>query len=259
MSDDNKTEEILTDGNAADSEDNAEEELELSDNNNTDEDQLEVERDMRKLRLTSLPSVSQDAEQDMESSVEYLLSSSSDSSDEVIQEDEAIEPKESKSPTRKLSTGSRKSPAKSRRRCRSRRRTCIAQFDLPEATNKQEESFSSSLTLTKKKANIRRCFSFERSARPFPMFEIRSRNSLLASKNSDVDLPSGKTSRSSLYRSCSSRMSGSEERFRSRFSGSEERFKSPVKRKISLNEYCIVKRDDVFQTSFEENDFNSSL
>eukprot|EP00794_Sanderia_malayensis_P019998 gene19998-21959_t len=253
-SEEKKTEDVFNDGNAADHEDNAEEEHELSDNNNTDEDQLE--EDMRMLRLTSLPSLQMDVGQGLESSVEYLLSSassstSSDISDsEVIQEDEEIQQqqqqpqslpqsKDCDNSSQKLSSGStpKKSPSKHRRRRSRRRRTCIAHFDLPGEgdTGKQEEqdatsSSSVNLTMAKAKANIRRCFSFERKARPFPMFEIPSRNSFF-----------------------SSRTSGSEERVRSRFSGSEERFRSPVKRKISLNEYCIVKRDHVFQLSFDEN------
>lgn len=250
--------ELLTDGNAADSEDNAEYENDASDNNNTDDDQLQSE--FRKLRLSSLPSLGPENENELESSVEFLLHrESSESEDDVIEEDNEIDSENTKESTRKLSTSSNKSPRRFHNLSRRRRRTCIAQFTLQQASKSKEEVRSTSPNLFRKRKPIRRCFSFDKCSRPFPMIEMKSRSSFPASRHSDYELHSGKTSKSSLCRSTSSKISESDERHRSRFSGSEERFRSPVKRKISLNEYHIVKKDACFHVSLDEKDFNSSF
>ena len=255
---DEQDDEPLTDGNAADSEDNAEYENEVSDNNNTDDDQLQNE--FRKLRLSSLPSLGPENDNELESSVEFLLrGESSESEDDVIEEDNEVDSENTKEPTRKLSSSSNKSPKRFPNRSRRRRRTCIAQFTLQRASKSKEEVRSTSPNLLRKRKLVRRCFSFDKCTRPFPMFEMKSRNSFPASRHSDYELHSGKTSKSSLCRSTSSKISESDERHRSRFSGSEERFRSPVKRKISLNEYHIVKKDACFHISLDEKDFNSSF
>ncbi len=195
--------------------------------------------------MTSLPSM--EVTQDLESSVEYLSSHSSGSNKVAIKKNFPSTPQEPQSASGKLLTSSKKSPTKTRRR----RRTCIPQFDLPKMSpasssvkHEEKEMNSPSSTAVKKKTNLRRCFSLEKRARPFPVFEIPNYSPHVTSKSSDCDVSSCKTSRSSLFRSSSSRIYGSAERFKSRFSGSEERSKSLVKRNISLNEYDIIKREE---------------
>ena len=252
--------ERLADGNTADSEDNADYENEASDNNNTDDDHLESTF-QRKLCLSSLASATAKEEMnELESSVEFLLGKTSESEcddDDVIDEDEEVETCITKSPIRKFSTGSDKKPR--RRRSRRRRRTCIPQFDLSEQKDlKAEEVQSSSPGLFRKQSFVRRCLSFDMFARSFSMFDMKKHASSSSSKNLDCDSHSVRTSKNSLCRSSSSKFSESEDRYRWRC-GSEERFRSPVKRKISLKEYHIVRRDACFHVSLDEKEFNSSF
>ena len=252
--------EKVADGNTADSEDNAEYENDASDNNNTDEDQLE-ESFQRKLHLSSLSSAAAKEEaSELESSVEFSLDVTSDSepNDDVIDEDEEAEVNTAECRVRKCSTGSFKKPR--RRRSKRRRRTCIPQFDLSEAKHgRDEELHTSSPGLFDKAVFVRRCISFDMFSRSFSMFDMKKQASLSSSKNIDCDSHSGRTSRSSLCRSSSSRFLESEERCKLRCSGSEERFRSPVKRKISLREYHIVKKDACLNDSLDEKDFNTSF
>lgn len=251
-------EEKFADGNTADSEDNAENDA--SDNNNTDDDQLEGNF-RRKLRLSSLPSVtSKDETNDLESSVEFLINGTDDSQEEeseedVIDEDKEVESVSKKSPAKKFSVGPNNRPR--RRRSRRRRRTCIAQFNLSEHSNAKEEEKESSLGAFQEQTFLRRCFSFDMFSRSFSMFDMKKQAS--SSKNIDCDTQSAKTSRNSLCRSSSSRLSELEDRYKLRYSGSEEKFRSPVKRKISLKEYHIVRREACFHVSMDENEFNSSF
>ena len=175
------------------------------------------------------------------------VSESEDDDDDVIEEDKEVEAGAMRSPTRKVSTGSCNRPR--RRRSRRRRRTCIAQFNLSEQkSTKEDEVQSSSPGLFRKETLVRRCFSFGMFSRSFSMFDMKKQASSSSSRNIDCDTQSNKTSRSSLCRSSSSR-----------FSEPEERFRSPVKRKISLKEYHIVKREACHRNSMEENERNSSL
>ncbi|XP_065060239.1 sorting nexin-10A-like [Rhopilema esculentum] len=151
-------EQSLVDGNAADSEDNAEEENDLSDDNCLDDD--DVERNFRKLQLTSLLASAVDQEkQDLESSVEFSLERTSESDDDVIDEDQEIETGITmKSPTRKLSTGSNTGPRRMRRRSRRRRKTCIPELNLSEGCKSKDDAQSSSPGLLTKQTFMRRCF-----------------------------------------------------------------------------------------------------
>ena len=223
--------EVFNDGNTADDEDNADVD---DDDAHGDDSDMEVEGSMKSLRLSSFPSLPTEAERELESSVEYLLSDSSKSDREANNNRES---------TRKSSNDAgltMKANVKKRPKFKKRRKTCIAQFTVPNSS--VVESQPSSPNDWRKKANVRRCFSFNTTTRPFLGF---MRNSIF-NKSTDQDLPSGYASRSSMYRSSSSKLSGSEEKFR-----------SPSKRKISLNEYFIVQRDAT--KSLEENEFNTSV
>ena len=254
------TGEERADGNTADSEDNAEYENETSDNNNTDDDQLGDDF-RRKLRLSSLQTAAaNEDENELESSVEFLLcrTPESEPNDDVIDEDEEAEIVTKESCARKFSTGSYSKPK--RRRSKRRRRTCIPQLNLSqEIRAKEGEMRSLSPGLFHKEGFVRRCFSFDMFNRSFSMFDMKKQASSSSSRNIDCDAHSVRTSRNSLCRSSSSRFSESEDRYKLRCSGSEERFRSPVKRKISLKEYHIVRRDACFHVSMDEKDFNSSF
>ena len=192
--------------------------------------------------------------------MEFLLERTSESDDDVIDEDQEIETGITiTSPTRKLSTGSNTGPRRMRRRSRRRRKTCIPELNLSEGCKSKDDVQSSSPSLLRKQTFMRRCFSFDRFTRSSSMFEMKRQSSLMSSKNSVFDVQSGRTSKSSLCRSSSSKLSESDERYRARFSGSEERFRSPVKRRISLKEYHIVKKDACFYASLDENQFNTSF
>ena len=194
--------------------------------------------------------------------MEFLLcrTSESEQNDDVIDEDEEAEITIKESCVRKFSTGSDRKPK--RRRSKRRRRTCIPQLNLSqEIRAKEGEMRSSSPGLFHKQGFVRRCFSFGMFNRSFSMFDMKKQASSSSSRNIDCDAQSFRTSRNSLCRSSSSRFSESEDRYKLRCSGSgsEERFRSPVKRKISLKEYHIVRRDACFHVSMDEKDFNSSL
>ena len=180
----------------------------------------------------------------------------SEPNDDVIDEDEEAQISIRESYVRKYSNGSFRKPR--RRRSKRRRRTCIPQFNLSEDARSKEKGLSSPGPFHKE-GFVRRCFSFDMFNRSSSMFDMKKQASSSSSRNIDCDSQGIRTSRNSLCRSYSSRFSESEDRYKLRCSGSEERFRSPVKRKISLKEYHIVRRDACFHVSMDEKDFNSSF
>ena len=243
--------EIFSDGHAADVE--SEDDLEQDDGEKSEEDE-ELEKEIVHKRLSSLPAPQPLDEDRFESSVEYLLSNSSDSDTSGKRSTRSSTKGSTSDVKSRMSsqenirnTPKKRSKRRYSRQCSSQRKSLFNSINsLPEYNT--TDAFSD--VSTPKSKPLRRCQSF---------YDYNNRSSASQRRRQETFLRTASLTTEAKSRCRSENNCSASRRSRLSFLSSTER--TPVKRKISLSEYIIVGRNPVFP-SYEEKDhkdFKTSL